>query len=74
MDFDTYDLDGDIYTDGVIPEELVDSCPHYRREMRGATPPCGTWVAICGTDIVREPTTDSSCWRTTCVCRRACHT
>ena len=49
------DVYGDrrIITDGVIPEELVDSCPHYRPEMRGATPPCGTWVAICGTDIIR---------------------
>ncbi len=42
--------------DGVIPEDLVYGCPQYRREMCGVTPPHGTWVAICGTDIVR--TTD----------------
>ena len=39
--------------DGVIPEDLVYECPQYRREMRGVSPPHGTWVAICGTDIVR---------------------
>ena len=39
--------------DGVIPEDMVYKCPQYRREMRGVSPPHGTWVAICGTDIVR---------------------
>ncbi len=39
--------------DGVIPDEMVLSCPQYRLEMRGFTPPHGTWVAICGTDLVR---------------------
>ena len=39
--------------DGVIPEDMVQGCPQYRLEMRGFTPPQGTWVAICGTDIVR---------------------
>ena len=39
--------------DGVIPEEMVRGCPQYRLEMRGASPPHGTWVAICGTDVVR---------------------
>ena len=39
--------------DGVIPEDLVVGCPQYRREMRGMHPPHGTWVAICGTDVVR---------------------
>ena len=28
-------------------------CPQYRVEMRGVSPPHGTWVAICGTDVVR---------------------
>ena len=39
--------------DGVIPEEMVLGCPQYRLEMRGFTPPQGTWVAVCGTDVVR---------------------
>ncbi len=40
-------------TDGVVPADLVRSCPHYRIAMRGVNVPCNTWVAICGTDIVR---------------------
>ena len=39
--------------DGVVPEELVHGCPQYRPEMRGMDPPHGTWVAVCGTDVVR---------------------
>ena len=50
---------GDVYgearivADGVIPVDVVRECPQYRMEMRGFTPPHGTWVAICGTDLVR---------------------
>ena len=39
--------------DGVIPADMVLGCPQYRLEMRGFTPPQATWVAICGTDVVR---------------------
>lgn len=42
-----------IVHDGVIPSDLVRGCPQYRIEMRGFSAPHGTWVAICGTDIVR---------------------
>ncbi len=42
-----------IVADGVIPAEMVRGCPHYRIEMRGVAVPHGTWVAVCGTDIVR---------------------
>ena len=42
-----------VVTDGVIPEDMVLGCPQYRPQMRGFTPPEGTWVAICGTDVVR---------------------
>ena len=42
-----------IVADGVIPVEVVRGCPQYRIEMRGFSAPHGTWVAICGTDIVR---------------------
>ena len=45
--------DARIVADGVIPAEVVYQCPHYRPEMRGFTPPQGTWVAVCGTDVVR---------------------
>ena len=42
-----------IVEDGVIPVEVVRGCPQYRTEMRGFSIPHGTWVAICGTDLVR---------------------
>ena len=42
-----------IIADGVIPTDVVRGCPQYRIEMRGVSVPHGTWVAVCGTDIVR---------------------
>ena len=42
-----------IIDDGVIPEDMVRECPQYREEMRDFSPPHGTWVAVCGTDVVR---------------------
>ena len=42
-----------IIADGVVPIDVVRGCPQYRVEMRGFSAPQGTWVAICGTDIVR---------------------
>ena len=44
---------GRIVDDGVIPADMVYGCPQYRREMRGVQPAHGTWVSICGTDVVR---------------------
>ena len=42
-----------IIDDGVIPVDVVRECPQYHMEMRGFSAPQGTWVAICGTDLVR---------------------
>ncbi len=42
-----------IVRDGVIPQDLVLDCPQYRPEMEGYSAPNGTWVSICGTDLVR---------------------
>ena len=42
-----------IIADGVIPADAVRGCPQYRIEMRGVSVPYGTWVAVCGTDLVR---------------------
>ena len=50
---------GDIYNEariieeGVIPVDVVRSCPQYRIEMRGVSVPHGVWVGVCGTDLVR---------------------
>lgn len=49
----------DIYTagkalaDGVIPRDLVYTCRHYRREMRGIAVPRGIYTTVVGTDLVR---------------------
>ena len=42
-----------IIADGVISADVVRGCPQYRIEMRGVSVPHGTWVAVCGTDLVR---------------------
>lgn len=42
-----------IIADGVIPAEVVRGCPQYRIEMRGVSVPHDTWVAVCGTDLIR---------------------
>jgi uncharacterized circularly permuted ATP-grasp superfamily protein len=45
--------EGRILAEGVVPRELVFSCPHYRREMRGLRVRRDTYVSIAGTDLVR---------------------
>lgn len=43
-----------ILKDGIIPKALVLGNPNYRKEMEGLDPPCGTYIHINGTDIVRN--------------------
>jgi len=45
---------GKLFKDGIIPEELVRKNKHYRPEMEDFVPPLGTYVHICGTDLVRD--------------------
>ncbi len=47
-----------ILKDGVVPAELVLGNSNYRPEMVGYDPPCGTYVHIGGTDIIRDPKGD----------------
>jgi uncharacterized circularly permuted ATP-grasp superfamily protein len=47
--------EGRILTDGVVPRELIYTCKHFRREMRGTNVPRDVYVSICGTDLVRLP-------------------
>ncbi len=42
-----------VLSDDVIPADLVLGCPQYRPEMRDMHPPHGTFVSICGTDLIR---------------------
>jgi uncharacterized circularly permuted ATP-grasp superfamily protein len=46
---------GHILADKVVPRELVYSCGHFRREMRGLNVPRDIYVSICGSDLVRLP-------------------
>lgn len=45
--------DQKLFKDGIIPAELVLKNKNYRPEMKGMKLPHGTWVNICGTDLVR---------------------
>ena len=45
--------EGRILADGFVPRELVYSCRHYRREMRGLRVPHGIYISVVGTDLVR---------------------
>jgi uncharacterized circularly permuted ATP-grasp superfamily protein len=45
--------EGRILTAGVVPRELIQSCRHYRREMRGVPVHRDIYVSIAGTDLIR---------------------
>jgi uncharacterized circularly permuted ATP-grasp superfamily protein len=45
--------EGRIMKDGIVPRELIYSCRHYRREMRGIDVPRDIYVSVIGTDLVR---------------------
>ena len=45
--------DAKILQDRVIPREMVYSCKHYRRQMRGLQVPRNVYVAVAGTDLLR---------------------
>ncbi len=47
--------EGRILADKVVPRELLYSCRHFRREMRGLNVPRDIYVSVCGTDLVRLP-------------------
>jgi uncharacterized circularly permuted ATP-grasp superfamily protein len=43
-----------ILKDGVVPFELVYSCPHYLREMQNVNVPYDIYVHIAGIDLIRD--------------------
>ena len=45
-----------ILADGVVPRELVLGNSGYCQAMIGFDPPFGTYVHVCGTDIIRDET------------------
>lgn len=44
-----------ILNEGIIPRDLIYSCKHYRREMRGLRIPHDAYTTIVGTDLIRMP-------------------
>src|SRR5881392_2002200 len=47
--------EGRILSDGTVPRWLIYSCQHYRREMRGVHVPHDIYIAVDGSDLVRQP-------------------
>ena len=45
--------EGRILAEGVVPRELVYSCRHFRRQMRGLQVPRNIYIAVMGTDLIR---------------------
>jgi uncharacterized circularly permuted ATP-grasp superfamily protein len=45
--------EGRILAEGIVPRDLVYSCPHYRREMQGVRVRRDVYVSVAGTDLVR---------------------
>jgi uncharacterized circularly permuted ATP-grasp superfamily protein len=46
--------EGRALREGIVPRELVYSCPHYEREAIGVRPPRGTYVHVSGIDLIRD--------------------
>ncbi len=43
-----------IIRDGVVPEHIIQTASHFRRQCIGLNPPKGIWCHITGTDLVRD--------------------
>src|SRR6201996_5025745 len=44
-----------ILKDRAIPAEIIYTCKHFRRQMRGVKVPRDVYVSVCGTDLIRLP-------------------
>src|SRR5579863_307458 len=44
-----------ILKDRIIPGEIIYTCKHFRRQMRGVKVPRDVYVSVCGTDLIRLP-------------------
>src|SRR6266496_236800 len=47
--------EGKILNDGVVPREIIYTCKHFRRQMRGFQVRRDVYVAVAGTDLIRQP-------------------
>src|SRR6204780_2120264 len=46
--------EGRVLKDGIVPRGMILGSKHYRREMRGVAVPHGSYVNVCGTDLIRR--------------------
>ncbi len=46
--------EGRILKEGVVPRELVYTCKYFRRQMRGLRVPRDVYIAVTGTDLIRD--------------------
>jgi uncharacterized circularly permuted ATP-grasp superfamily protein len=46
--------EGHILNDGIVPRELVYTCKYFRRQMKGLQVPKGVYIAVTGTDLIRD--------------------
>ena len=47
--------EGKILKDGTVPREIIYSCKHFRRQMRGLHVRKDAYVTVAGTDLIRLP-------------------
>src|SRR5579872_7450535 len=47
--------EGKCLADNVVPREMVYTCKHFRRQMRGIQVPKGIYITVVGTDLIRTP-------------------
>ena len=47
--------EGKILDDGVVPRELIYTCKHFRRQMRGFHVRRDAYITVAGTDLIRTP-------------------
>jgi uncharacterized circularly permuted ATP-grasp superfamily protein len=47
--------EGKILNDRIVPREVVYTCKHFRRQMRGIRPARDIYITVVGTDLIRLP-------------------
>ena len=47
--------EGKILDDGIVPREIVYTCKHFRRQMKGLRVPRDRYITVTGTDLIRHP-------------------
>ena len=47
--------EGRILDAGIVPRDMVYSCKHFRRQMKGLRLPKDLYITVTGTDLIRHP-------------------